>query len=191
MITLDNMIKQCSIDGCEAQVTARGWCRNHYMRWYLRGGEGDPAIERKRGRKIIPLRDRFWSKVEKTTTCWNWIGAKSHQGYGQFTDHTSRSNWPAHRLAYELAVGPIPDGLQLDHLCRNRACVRPDHLEPVDAKTQASRRGAAVAAQNTHCRKGHPYDLYGRRYPNGNRYCGECNRVSQREFQRRRAQRIS
>lgn len=81
---------------------------------------------------------RFWSKVEVTDGCWFWTGWLNKKGYGQF----DIPGWKprAHRLAYELMVGRILDGLQLDHLCRNRRCVRPDHLEPVTNR-ENSRRG--------------------------------------------------
>lgn len=79
----------------------------------------------------MPLDDRFWAKVmpEPMSGCWLWAGALS-KGYGHFA-LTKGDVRNAHRLAYEELVGPIPAGLHLDHLCRNRACVNPDHLEPV------------------------------------------------------------
>ncbi|MDE1854663.1 MAG: HNH endonuclease, partial [Thaumarchaeota archaeon] len=70
--------------------------------------------------------ERFWAKVEKTPTCWNWKGGKLY-GYGYFNLDKARHQ-RAHRYAYESLVGPIPKDLALDHLCRNRACVNPDHL---------------------------------------------------------------
>lgn len=74
---------------------------------------------------------RFWAKVRKTNTCWEWTGARLNSGYGQCRWHGQRS--VAHRVSYELCVGPIPAGLQIDHMCRNRACVNPAHLQPVTA----------------------------------------------------------
>jgi hypothetical protein len=75
----------------------------------------------------------FWSHVEKTDDCWIWTSRLSHNGYAEYTryDDGKARTLRASRWAYEELVGPIPPGLQLDHLCRNRACVRPDHLEPV------------------------------------------------------------
>jgi hypothetical protein len=72
--------------------------------------------------------ERFWAKVYRGDDCWEWLAAKSTAGYGRFK--VAGGLVQAHRFAYEDIVGPIPDGLQLDHLCRNRACVNPDHLEP-------------------------------------------------------------
>jgi predicted DNA-binding transcriptional regulator AlpA len=76
------------------------------------------------------VEERFWEKVEPTGFCWEWTAFKDRKGYGRFRvdDRTMQ----AHRVAYELLVGPIPEGLHLDHLCRNTSCVNPDHLEPVD-----------------------------------------------------------
>jgi hypothetical protein len=71
----------------------------------------------------------FWAKVDETDSCWNWTAAKTN-GYGIFGRDGHRTG-AAHRYAYELIVGPIPDGMDLDHICRNRACVNPTHLRPV------------------------------------------------------------
>lgn len=73
--------------------------------------------------------DRFWEKVDKSGECWLWTAYTTKKGYGQ--THIGGKTKYAHRVAYELSVGPIPDGKELDHLCRNRACVNPDHLDPV------------------------------------------------------------
>lgn len=108
--------------------------------------------------------DRFWSKVEPAGDgCWNWTGAISvggsgrGGGYGRLTiDNRGRL---AHRVAYELTFGAIPAGLVLDHLCRNRRCVRPDHLEVV-SRRENSLRGSAptvIAFRNGTCKQGHPH----------------------------------
>ena len=108
--------------------------------------------------------DRVYAMVspEPNTGCWIWTGALS-RGYGVFsvTTKTLKKTWAAHRLLYETEKGPIPEGLGLDHLCRNKWCVNPDHLEPVTQKENV-RRGDAAAVQRrrrlakTHCDGGHP-----------------------------------
>lgn len=100
--------------------------------------------------------ERFWSWVEKTETCWLWKGALNH-GYGSFSIGARQRK--AHRFSYELAHGAVPEGLTLDHLCRNRPCVRPDHLEAVTDRENIL-RGESFAASNsrkTHCKRGHPF----------------------------------
>lgn len=85
--------------------------------------------------------DRFWWKVHKTTTCWIWRGVLDRDGYGQFG--VGRKNLRAHRWAYESVVGPIPEGLEIDHLCRVKSCVNPLHMEPV-TKTENIRRARSA-----------------------------------------------
>lgn len=79
----------------------------------------------------IDYLDNFWGKVKKVESgCWEWQGGKG-QGYGQAVSHDYPYRKMAHRYSYELLVGPIPEGLVIDHLCRNRSCVNPEHLEAV------------------------------------------------------------
>ena len=110
----------------------------------------------------VTSEERFWRKVDQSggdSGCWIWQGAKGPAGYGVvFTKIGGRSpeqQSAAHRIAYESAVGSIPDGLHIDHLCRNRACCNPAHLEPVE-QTENSRR--AARPRGTHCGKGHPFE---------------------------------
>jgi hypothetical protein len=86
--------------------------------------------------------DRFWSKVEKTDTCWHWTAGCDARGYGQIGIGSSKVVY-VHRFAYELLVGPIPDGHQVDHVCHNTVCVNPDHLRPATLKqNQENLKGA-------------------------------------------------
>lgn len=114
---------------------------------------------------------RFWMKVEKTEGCWHWRGAFRRGKYGMFCNQ-ARLLLP-HRFAYELCVGPIPDGLTIDHLCGNKLCVNPAHLEPVTRGENARRYGLGLTA----CAQGHTYDeanTYRDRY--GYRSCRTCAR---------------
>lgn len=92
---------------------------------------------------LAPLPERFWSKVEKTNTCWLWSAAITSTGYGVIRIDNRLEK--AHRVAYTLHVGPIPAGMQIDHMCHNRACVRPSHLRVVtNQQNQENRSGAQV-----------------------------------------------
>lgn len=124
------------------------------------------------------MNERFWAKVNKTDSgCWKWTSEISHKGYGRVW--WNRRLLFAHRVAYEIENGPIPDGLCVDHLCRNRACVRPDHMELVTPKENV-RRGLKVALK-THCVHGHRFE--GRNVytepGTGWRACRTCRKIRQ------------
>jgi len=99
---------------------------------------------------MTTLPARFWAKVEKTDTCWLWKGRVMWKGYGMFR-FENRPDQRVHRLAYAEVVGPIPAEMTIDHLCRNRVCVNPDHLEVVTREENTRRARALV----THCKRGH------------------------------------
>ena len=124
---------------------------------------------------------RFWSKVEKTDTCWLWKAGKTIDNYGRFklNGKTQRS----HRLSFEFHKGKIPDGLQIDHLCKNRLCCNPDHLEAVTCKENINRGLTGYNTKNnvnkkkTHCKRGHEYTPENTYVWRGMRDCRECTRI--------------
>ena len=147
----------CQAEGCQTERTQGPYCVKHYTRMRKHG-------DLNRGR--LSREDRFWLRVAKGDTCWEWKGIKDRDGYGRFHSHKTNNNTGtvtvrAHRFAYELLVGPIADGLQIDHLCKNRRCVNPDHLEPV-TQLENIRRGQtgklnSYHRQKTHCPHRHEY----------------------------------
>ena len=128
--------------------------------------------------------ERFWDKVYMPPCqddCWTWHGSTNGVGYGRFTPKSPTLVY-SHRYAYETMVGPIPQGLELDHLCRNRACVNPSHLEPVTHRENTVRGLApsinrARMLAKTHCRHGHPWDAENTIYTTRQRKCRACLRV--------------
>jgi hypothetical protein len=126
-------------------------------------------------------RPRLMAKVEVTPTCWLWRGHIMRLGYGVawFEDRQQ----PAHRAIYALLRGPVPTGMELDHLCRVRSCVNPEHLEVVTHRENTLRGSSIVAVQarKTHCKRGHP--LSGENLSirkDGGRECLACRKVHQR-----------
>lgn len=125
---------------------------------------------------VSEVDDRFWSRVDADGDCWEWTGS-TREGYGAV--RFRGRNTLAHRVSYEHLVGPIPEGLELDHLCRNRRCVNPDHLEPVTHRENLL-RGPSFSAKNarkSHCLRGHPFDEWNTwRDRKGSRHCRACHR---------------
>lgn len=128
----------------------------------------------------LPL--RFWDKLTVNSyDCWIWTAFNNNSGYGVYK--WERSSLLAHRVAYSVLIGDIPKGLDLDHLCRVRNCVNPNHLEPV---THAENMHRGSRASKSHCPAGHPYfgdNLYRH---DGRRHCKECHNSLARDRYRKR-----
>ena len=158
----------CEIKGCAKEAKNRRLCWTHYSRQRKYGDPlHQPAV-------LVGASDaeriRAYSRLDEASGCWLWTRS-IYQGYGRVR---SGGTWkPAHRVSYEAFLGPIPDGLHIDHLCRNPRCVNPNHLEPV---TQAENTRRHFALQVS-CANGHAYDGQNTgRTRRGWRYCRACNR---------------
>lgn len=126
----------------------------------------------------MPPEVRFWAKVNADGVCWEWDGRRHKLGYGQFSPRHGEPPVGAHQFAYEHLVGPVPEGLELDHLCRNRCCVCPEHLEPVTHLVNCQRSQRHYPTAST-CRRGHPFTPENTGHnPNGQRYCRTCKRAA-------------
>lgn len=129
----------------------------------------------------------FWHKVNKTQGCWLFTGSMI-RGYGQF--HIQGKGWQAHRLAYTLVNGYIPEGLELDHLCRVRNCVNPAHLEPVEP-LENKRRSPLSNISKTHCKRGHEFTPNNTVPVPGGRGCRTCRTNTRKEWYARQNQQTS
>jgi hypothetical protein len=138
----------------------------------------------------VSLAERFWARVERwdPDECWLWLGCRTSRGYGELWDLIEKKQRVVHRLAYEWLVGPIPDGFHIDHLCRNRLCVNPKHLEPVTSQVNTLRGTgpSALNARKTHCLRGHPLSGSNLGRQRKGRFCLTCDRAYRREWNRRR-----
>ena len=145
----------------------------------------------------MTTQERFQKFIspEPMSGCWLWTGALTDKGYARIRGASKPVK--AHRLSYELARGPIPDGLELDHLCRVRCCVNPAHLEPVTHAENVRRSiaaignpgalaGSAVQRAKTHCPSGHEYNEANTYRLLGSRFCRACRNRACREISRRK-----
>ena len=129
------MPRICEHDGCNRKHYAKGMCESCYRR----------ELRKPRLKPKLSAEERLWAKVKKTDTCWIWTGVPNSAGYG--TISVNKRPMLTHRFAYELLVGEIPEGLQLDHQCHVLTCVNPNHLKPVDTKRNMENQ--LLAADNS------------------------------------------
>ncbi|MGW2520519.1 HNH endonuclease signature motif containing protein [Streptomyces sp. NPDC001617] len=181
-------MKICKVSECQRPVRARGWCQKHHQRWRLTGAPDTPYRYKEGAQARVAamptVEERFWAKVDKNGPppaqrpelgpCWVWTGSTDQKGYGRFYDG-SRS-----RKAHDYAFGPIADGLEPDHLCRNRACVRRSHLEAVTHRENSQR----AAYSKPTCARDHALPEPG---PNGRRVCRPCANERNRRHRARKS----
>lgn len=129
----------------------------------------------------------FWRKVDRTDSCWLWTGYINKEGYGEYVSEALTTRL-AHRIAFALDKDYMPE-LPLDHLCRHRHCVNPDHLEPVTTKVNTRRSNVGLHSSNkTHCPQGHPYDKSNTLVYGGRRKCRACKNERARQYRRDKKQ---
>lgn len=126
--------RQCTQDGCSKLAKVRELCAWHYEKARRTG-----VFKRR------TLEERFWAKVEKTETCWLWTGTRTPDGYGKINiQHDGRSvKVYAHRVSFEMSSGEIPQGMSIDHICRQPSCVNPEHLRATTHKQNKENLGGA------------------------------------------------
>jgi len=128
--------RTCIFDGCSRPLEARGYCRGHYR-------------QQQRGNPLVPLRadvtlsERMEAQTDKSVDCWVWTASTNEDGYGCI--RVGGKMMKAHRVAYEMEHGAIPEGMQVDHRCHTPACVRPDHLRLATNKQNQENRAGAQA----------------------------------------------
>lgn len=187
----------CSVADCGRVTTARGYCVKHYQN-ILRHGSPFPVHPEYSNRQALPG-DRLREESTRLDDCWIWPYGRQKNGYARINVGPTRKL--AHRAAYELFVGPIPDGYTIDHLCHNesvcdegfdckhRACVNPEHLEAVPMNVNL-RRSPNRPESRTHCPQGHPYEGENLVYEKGRygvvRKCRICRAASARRAGARR-----
>ena len=153
----------------EAEPVAKGWRRTLGAR--------------------LPMELRFFAKVtESDSGCWQWIGATNTKGYGHIRAGGNMPVMSAHRWSWEFFNGPIPTGLEVDHLCFNRSCVNPDHLDVVTRYVNVHRGRINQNDGSTSCKWGHEFSSANTGTDvRGNRVCRACSRDRTRQYRMNRS----
>jgi hypothetical protein len=141
------------------------------------------------GRWTLSLEERFWAKVDKTGDCWEWTAALNNRGYGRF--RMPDGHVTAHVMSFRLTYGPVPTGKEVHHICENRKCVRPTHLQAVTHRENLLASGTlpGINAKKTHCLNNHPFNEENTAMTKaGKRRCRTC--VRERARLRRQRERL-
>lgn len=131
------LIEACSHDPCKEPALWKGFCKTHYHRNHHGRRMDEP----------LTVEGKFWDRVDMSGECWLWAGQVNAKGYGIL--YVAGKNVRAHRLSYELHIGPIPSGLVIDHLCYTPGCVRPDHLRAVTSGMNNQNRSGVMASSKS------------------------------------------
>lgn len=168
----------CAVGGCVKTVQARGLCAMHYAR-ALRAERGIAAPEKNRV-GVDPL-TKIIARCE-IGLCWSWQRGQSSSGYGVVA-YGGRNHY-THRAMWELLIGPIPAGMEIDHLCKNKLCCNPEHLEPVTPRVNKLRSGSPSGrhARREVCDQGHPFSEENTVIRHGYRTCRTCTRDKSRAY---------
>lgn len=140
--------KICEFPECGRFVAGLGLCNGHWLQ-RTKGKDLKPL-----GMRSLTVEQRFNQKVEKTESCWNWVGSKGSHGYGEM--RINGNNNLAHRVSYERHIGSIPIGKEIDHICHNRSCVNPAHLRVTTTKQNAENHQGATRASSSGMRGVYP-----------------------------------
>lgn len=166
---------KCLVEDCTGTNHGQGYCGPHRYRFLRYGDPLQMGPRGTRGSIVAPLEVRFWAKVTKTETCWIYTTVSKGK-YASVRD--GDRTVLVHRLSYEWANGPIPEGMTIDHLCKVSRCVRPDHLEAVTVAENSSR--ASKGRRQRFCKRNHDQSIHRVERKGNGGYCGECARIRQR-----------
>ena len=182
------MVTICSVDACPTRVESHGYCVKHWRRVQAHGAPD--VLVRPWDADLRFERDHV---VNAVTGCWHWAGKDRNQ-FGHARWFVGGKHLCVHRWAYERFVGPIPEGLVIDHLCRNPGCVNPAHLEPVTQPENVMRAETAITtinAKKTHCKWGHEFSIENTAMSHNNgrpsRQCRHCRSRRSKEAAMRKA----